>query len=157
MCIRDRCWTIRAVGWGWRVDGGSSEPTPDPPPVATIAWRTWHIGAETVAGHSGRLFGTAPLALRPRQWPGSADRALVAMDLAWERFAARYRALDDEAAACPLGGAFGQYAESNVADMLLHIADEVIHHGAEVALLRDLYAAAAREPETTVPEGDGAQ
>jgi hypothetical protein len=26
-------------------------------------------------------------------------------------------------------------------DLLLHVADEIIHHGAEVALLRDLYAA----------------
>jgi hypothetical protein len=150
------CWTIRAVGWGWVADGtGAGVPAPDPPPVTTIAWRTWHLGAETVAGYSGRLFATAPLALRPRQWPGSVDRALAAMDLAWERFAARYRALDDEAAARPLGEAFGPYADSTVADLLLHVADEVIHHGAEVALLRDLYAAASREPETPVPDADG--
>jgi hypothetical protein len=164
------CWTIRAVGWGWKVDGGASpnEEVPSelrselpserqagPPPVTTIAWRMWHIGAQTVAGHSGRLFGTAPLPLRPRQWPGSADRALTAMDLAWQRFAARYRALDDAAAARPLGEAFGPYAESTVADLLLHVADEVIHHGAEVALLRDLYGA-AQQPESPEPEGDGA-
>ena len=135
------------MGWGWRVDGPEADGVvPDPPPVTTIAWRTWHLGAETVAGHSGRLFGTAPLALRPRQWPGSAERALAALDLAWARFVACYRALDDEAAARPLGEAFGPYAESTVADLLLHVGDEVIHHGAEVALLRDLYAAAAREP-----------
>jgi hypothetical protein len=27
------------------------------------------------------------------------------------------------------------------ADLVLHVADQVIHHGAEIALLRDLFAA----------------
>ena len=34
----------------------------------------------------------------------------------------------------------GPYAESSKADLALHVLDEVIHHGAEVGLLRDLYA-----------------
>jgi hypothetical protein len=29
---------------------------------------------------------------------------------------------------------------------VLHVLDELIHHGAEVALLRDLYAAGSPEP-----------
>ncbi len=63
------------------------------------------------------------------------------MDTAWVCFSNCYRALDDEAMARPLGPSFGPWAESNWADMLLHVADELVHHGAEVALLRDLYAA----------------
>jgi len=42
--------------------------------------------------------------------------------------------------AAPLGPAWGPYAESNTVDLALHVLDEVIHHGAEVGLLRDLYS-----------------
>ncbi len=48
--------------------------------------------------------------------------------------------------AAELGPAFGPWAESNKADSLLHVVDELIHHGAEVALLRDLYAATPASP-----------
>jgi hypothetical protein len=41
--------------------------------------------------------------------------------------------------AAPLGPSWGPYAETNTADLALHVLDEVIHHGAEVGLLRDLY------------------
>jgi hypothetical protein len=48
--------------------------------------------------------------------------------------------LSAEEWAAPLGPSWGPYAESNTADLVLHVLDEVIHHGAEVGLLRDLYA-----------------
>ncbi len=39
----------------------------------------------------------------------------------------------------PLGPSWGPYADSSTIDLALHVLDEVIHHGAEVGLLRDLY------------------
>ena len=39
----------------------------------------------------------------------------------------------------PSGPAAGPYAASPMAALVLHINREVIHHGAEIALLRDLY------------------
>jgi hypothetical protein len=39
----------------------------------------------------------------------------------------------------PLGPAWGPYADTSTIDLALHVLDEVIHHGAEVGLLRDLY------------------
>jgi hypothetical protein len=45
-----------------------------------------------------------------------------------------------------LGATFGPFAKSNWGDLLLHVADELIHHGAEVALLRDLFAAGGETP-----------
>ena len=39
----------------------------------------------------------------------------------------------------PLGPSWGPYAEANTVDLALHVLDEVILHGAEVGLLRDLY------------------
>lgn len=41
---------------------------------------------------------------------------------------------------CAVGAIVGPYAEANTVDLVLHVLDEVIHHGAEVGLLRDLYS-----------------
>ncbi len=51
------------------------------------------------------------------------------------------RGLDAEALARPAGPAEGPYAEHSMATLVLHISREAIHHGAEIALLRDLYRA----------------
>jgi hypothetical protein len=87
------------------------------------------------------LFQTKALDLADREWFASASAALAAMDAAWAAFGECFHALDDEAIGRDLGPAFGPFTTSNKADLLLHIADEVIHHGAEIALLRDLYTA----------------
>ena len=39
----------------------------------------------------------------------------------------------------PCGPAEGPFAEYPMAALVLHIHREVIHHGAEISLLRDLY------------------
>jgi len=46
--------------------------------------------------------------------------------------------LDDE-----FGGAAGPFADATRRSFVLHVADELIHHSAESALLRDLYAGRA--------------
>ena len=40
----------------------------------------------------------------------------------------------------PCGPAEGAWSQRSMAELVLHINREVIHHGAEIALLRDLYA-----------------
>ncbi len=47
--------------------------------------------------------------------------------------------LAPEGMARPCGPAEGPFAEMPLAGLVLHINREVIHHGAEIALLRDLY------------------
>jgi hypothetical protein len=37
-----------------------------------------------------------------------------------------------------LGTSWGAYAESTTADLALHVLDELVHHAAEISLLRDL-------------------
>jgi hypothetical protein len=39
----------------------------------------------------------------------------------------------------PCGTAEGPYAEYPFSSLVLHINREALHHGAEIALLRDLY------------------
>jgi hypothetical protein len=41
----------------------------------------------------------------------------------------------------PLGPVAGPYADDPIVAFLLHILDELIHHAAEVGVMRDLYAA----------------
>ena len=49
--------------------------------------------------------------------------------------------LDDETLNAPLGEAAGYFADATGRSFVLHIADELaIHHTAEAALLRDLFA-----------------
>ncbi|HEV3497720.1 MAG TPA: DinB family protein, partial [Actinomycetes bacterium] len=50
-------------------------------------------------------------------------------------------ALDDEGLRRPLGPRVGPYAEDPMAALIAHINREVMHHGAEIGLLRDLYRA----------------
>ncbi len=47
--------------------------------------------------------------------------------------------LDADGLARPCGTAEGLYADHPMSVLVLHINREVIHHGAEMALLRDLY------------------
>ena len=48
---------------------------------------------------------------------------------------------DDEGLRRPLGPRGGPYADDAMAELIAHINREVMHHGAEICLLRDLYRA----------------
>ena len=39
----------------------------------------------------------------------------------------------------PIGPAFGPYAEANHVDLALHALREMVHHGAEIGVVRDLW------------------
>ncbi len=49
------------------------------------------------------------------------------------------RGLGADGLARPCGPAEGRWSESPIAELVLHINREMLHHGAEIALLRDLY------------------
>jgi len=50
-------------------------------------------------------------------------------------------ATGDAVLAAPVGAPAGRYGDATRRSFALHIADELIHHTAEAALLRDLYGA----------------
>ena len=66
--------------------------------------------------------------------------ALDELDRLVEQWIAGVRGLDEAGLAAPCGPSEGPWAEHPMAELVLHINREVIHHGAEIALLRDLYA-----------------
>jgi hypothetical protein len=72
--------------------------------------------------------------------PGQREDLVALFDHAWDRFWRRMDGLDDEALNTPLGEMAGYFADATGRSFVLHIADELIHHTAEAALLRDLFA-----------------
>jgi hypothetical protein len=137
------CWTVRP-----HPDGGfvldDRSPPPDPAPVTTIAWRLCHIGSGVFAVRNASHFGGPPWNMHGRDWPGTADDALVWVADGYERWRTGVAALTDEELAYPVGPAEGQWADAPMFSLVFHINREVIHHGAEVCLLRDLYRAWVR-------------
>jgi hypothetical protein len=128
---------MQAGGGAFTVD--FAFPAPEPAPVTTIAWRLAHLivgvfGAR-VAGH----FGGPPADYGTWDDAGSADEALRQLDAAYEAWIGGVRGLDEAALARPCGPAEGPWADHPMAELVLHINREAIHHGAEIALLRDLY------------------
>lgn len=65
--------------------------------------------------------------------------ALAQLDEAWATWDAGVAALGADGLARPCGPAEWPFAHKPVATLVLHIHRELIHHGAEIALLRDLY------------------
>jgi hypothetical protein len=73
-------------------------------------------------------------------WPPTAAEALAQLDEEHAHWVKGVGGLDAEALARPCGPAEGPYGDRTMAALVLHINRELIHHGAEIALLRDLYA-----------------
>lgn len=138
-------WSVRQHADGvWRVERVErEEPDPVPAPVTTVAWRLWHIGSECLAEYTANGLGAWPLpALQVNgpEWYEHVDDALAAVDLAWAAFREGLGGLGEAGMWRPLGPAWGPYASQPWLSLALHALDELAHHGAEIALLRDLYA-----------------
>lgn len=134
------CWTVHPGG---SID--FSYPPPQPEPFTTIAWRLAHVivGVFAIRNHSH--FGGPPADYE--SWPYATDAAtaLSQLDDAYRHWIEGVRSLDDAGLAKPVGPAEGPWAEHSMAVLVLHINREVIHHGAEIACIRDLYAHTAKE------------
>jgi hypothetical protein len=128
------CWTVHRDGG---VDFVYPEPTPTP--LTTIAWRLAHVIIGVFAMRNHSHFGGP--AADYESWPYATDAAtaLAQLDTEYQRWTAGVRALSDDDLNRPCGPAEGPYADEPMSVLVLHINREVIHHGAEIALLRDLY------------------
>jgi DinB superfamily len=123
----------------------------DPPPFTTIAWRICHLI---------RCYGE----IRNREWlglrlegdrdrfgpsapaPARASKALTILEAAYSEWAAVLRLVSEADLHDKLGPVAGPFADADKAGFVLHMMDEFIHHGAEVALLRDLWRARSGSP-----------
>ena len=143
------CWNIHPRGASTApIQGGSGThtidfayPAPEPPPVTTMAWRLGHVIVGVLGMRNASHFAGPPLDYYTFDYAATAGGALAQLDEHYARWIAGVRTLDDAALAAPCGPNEGPYARAPMATLVLHIHREVIHHGAEIALLRDLYRA----------------
>jgi hypothetical protein len=143
------CWSLRPRGIGTApiaVGGGGyvlefAIPAPEPPPVTTIAWRLAHVIVGVFGSRVASHFGGPPVAWDTFDYAGTADGALAQLDAGYAAWTAGVRELGADGLARRCGPAEGPWAEASLAELILHINKEVIHHLAEVCLLRDLYRA----------------
>jgi hypothetical protein len=140
------CWSVRQRSDGrWAADQAS--PPPDPAPVTTIAWRLWHLidmyGEDRAPTWLDVAPQGPPIGLDDPDGapPGTADEAIALLERAHDRWDAHLHLVTEEQLAQAVGPVAGAYADATRAGYVLHMLDEFIHHGAELALLRDLWRA----------------
>jgi len=115
-------------------------PAPDPAPVTTIAWRLNHILVSVLGVRIASHFGGAPIDYAHFEFPGHARDALALLDDFYAQWIAGVRSWSTEDLALPVGDTEPfLHPRVSRASLVLHINRELIHHGAEIALLRDLY------------------
>lgn len=131
------CWNVHLTDDGWHVDW--ADPDPVPAPVTSIAWRSWHI-VEALDGYSARLFGSTGAGLEGTAWVADWASARPLLDAAWRVFRTGVAGWGDEMFEL-LGPQWGPFAQHTRLDLVFHARREVVHHAAEIALLRDLYGA----------------
>jgi len=141
------CWNVRpreestapmAAGAGeFVVDFAYPEPVP--PPVTTIAWRIAHLVVGVFGMRVAAHFGGPAVDYSSFAYAGTARAALHQLDTAYAGWLEGVRTLGEAGLAKPCGPAEGAFGDEPMATLVMHINREAIHHGAEIALLRDLY------------------
>lgn len=144
----DGCWNVRRDEDGlWKMD--IVWPVPEPEPVTTIAWRMMHIAvdnwwlrADAFFDNQSGLGDDANMWDKrrgPASMAGSAAEAIAMIEEGYRRWHDPIAALSPAELAKPLGVRGADFAEDSMAALVVHVNREIMHHGAEVGLLRDLY------------------
>jgi len=127
-------WSVRLDDQGIPIVDGAGNRDVDPSPVTTIAWRLWHIAIDCLDDYTRRFAGDDSEA--PPIWTMSADEAIEILGEKWRAYRSVLagRGWWDE-----LGDSWEHWSQHSTADMAMHAGNELVHHGAEIALLRDLH------------------
>jgi uncharacterized damage-inducible protein DinB len=139
------CWSIRQRDDGtWMADWPL--PRPEPEPFTTIAWRLWHLidcyGEDRAPKWLDVPAQGAPIGFDGPDGapPATAPDAVALLERAHERWDAHLGLAENDRLSESVGPVAGpHYADRTRAAYVMHMLDEFIHHGAEIALLRDLW------------------
>ena len=141
------CWTVHRRGessapmslgtGGYTMD--YAPPPHESEPVTTIAWRLAHL-TDVLGSPIVPHFEVLP-ADRPRvAYSGTAEGALRQLDEGYDAWIRDVRSLGAAGLARRQGALSPpEFADAPMARLVMYTHVEVIHHGAEVCLLRDLY------------------
>jgi hypothetical protein len=129
------CWTVHPDG---AID--FTFPEPQPVPFTTIAWRLAHVIVGVFAMRNHSHFGGPSADYQSWNYATDAKTALQQLDEQYRKWIDGVRNLSDDDLWRACGPAEGPYADYPFTALVLHINREAIHHGAEIACIRDLYA-----------------
>lgn len=129
------CWTVHPDG---AID--FTYPAPEPAPFTTIAWRLAHVIVGVFAMRNHSHFAGPEASYESWPYGTEAADALRQLDAEYRKWIDGVRSLSDDDLDRPCGPAEGPYADYPMSALILHINREAIHHGAEIACIRDLYA-----------------
>lgn len=135
------CWNVRPSRdspSGWTVDYPEVEP--EPPPVTTIAWRLLHISDGNTV-YCEHAFGPGVRNYADLTPHGDAAGAIEYLAQSQGLVTATLAEMDDGRLDDQRPTHFG--VEWPARDVFVVLIDEQVHHGAEIALLRDLYRSTA--------------
>ncbi|MFE2416932.1 DinB family protein [Streptomyces hokutonensis] len=146
------CWSVRRRSDGpgpratvlegqgdWGRDS-AAYPHPWPPPFTTLAWRLSHL-TELLTLRADHTAGSHTLTRDDHSVRGDAASAVAAFDAGAEAWRKALLSVDDTAldtvgyCTCP----HGSDGQEPFIDIVWWVNQEVLHHGAEIAMLRDLY------------------
>jgi hypothetical protein len=141
-------WEPTSGAWNVHLaqDGGAATidfayPEPRPAPLTTIAWQLAHVIVGCLGARTASHFGGPSVDYDTFPYAATADAALVQLDEAYRGWLAGVRGWQaDGSMGVLVGPAEGSWADYPRGALVLHINREVIHHGAHVAVLRDLWA-----------------
>ena len=145
-CPAPDAWSVRPRGSSTApVQAGAGDftidfaiPEPDPAPVTTIAWRLGHVVVGVLAVRNAAHFGAPPASYQSWEYAGTAAEALRQLETQLDVWLAGVRGLGAAGLRRPVGPA-EPHPEAPMADLVLHVHRELIHHLSEVCLLRDLH------------------
>ncbi|GAA2060231.1 DinB family protein [Streptomyces albiaxialis] len=136
------CWTVRKGADGlWRPDFAEVEP--EPVPVPTIAWVTWHMGWwwSTALAH---LRGRTPPERTEVTWPGDGASALAWLRGLREEWLAALDTLPDPALDAPAPFPWHNDPDHTLAHTLAWANAELMKNATELGHVRMLRAASGR-------------
>ena len=122
-----------------RVDGMTDDEYFWDPGITTMVWRVTHVRDMLAEERNWTWLGLPVPGGRPTGSPDSASAALAELAAAYALW--RNALTETEDLSAPIGRVAGPFGDSTRRAFVHHVLDELIHHGAEIALLRDLYGA----------------
>jgi hypothetical protein len=146
------CWSIRrrSIGpgphatalagageWGRDTAGPSA---PWPPPITTIAWRLGHL-SEMLTLRADHTIGSHAMTRDDYRFRGDAAGGLAAFESGADAWRAALVSADDAALDMVGRSTYpnGSDPDDPFIDTVWWVNQELLHHGAEIALLRDLF------------------